>query len=52
MREVGGLVERIRAERVVPIHTEHPELFQEFKRRSPWRLEAPTKGKPIPVHSA
>jgi len=51
MREVGGLVERIRAKRVVPIHTEHPELFQELKGRST-KLEVPTKGKPIPVHSA
>jgi ribonuclease J len=52
MEEVGGLVERIRAKRVVPIHTEHPELFQEFRKRSPWRLEVPIKGKPVPLHSA
>jgi ribonuclease J len=52
MQEVGSLVERIRAKRVVPIHTEYPELFQEFRRRGAWRLESPVKGKPIPVPSA
>ncbi|MGP8125583.1 MAG: MBL fold metallo-hydrolase [Nitrososphaerales archaeon] len=51
MDEVGGLVARVRAKRVVPIHTEHPELFQAFRKRSPWRLETPKKGVPIQVPS-
>jgi len=49
MNEVGGLIAMIRPKRVVPIHTEHPELFQEFRKESSWSLEVPTKGRPVPV---
>jgi ribonuclease J len=44
MHEVGSLVEEIRAKKVVPIHTEHPELFKEFRKKGSWRLEVPLKG--------
>ena len=45
--EVGDLVRRISARKVVPIHTEHPELFEQFGGSGRWRLEPPTKGKAI-----
>jgi ribonuclease J len=50
MWEVGSLVEGSGAKRVVPIHTEHPELFRTFK-KGRWRLEVPKKGVPIGVGS-
>ena len=46
-REVGELVRRISAEKVVPIHTEHPEMFDQFGRNRTWKLEPPAKGKGI-----
>jgi mRNA degradation ribonuclease J1/J2 len=46
-KEVGELVGGIAAEKVVPIHTEHPALFKGFDRGRTWALEVPTKGKPI-----
>jgi len=49
MDEVEGLVTNAKANRVVPIHTEHPELFQEFRKGKTWRLEIPTKGIHIPM---
>ncbi len=49
MGKVGELVGKVAAKKVVPIHTEHPELFQEFRRKGSWRLEVPEKGKPINV---
>jgi len=45
--EVGKLVEGVAAKKVVPIHTEHPEMFSQFDRKRSWVLEAPTKGVPI-----
>jgi ribonuclease J len=52
MKEVESLVAEIRAKRVVPIHTEHPELFREFGKRGSWKLEAPQKGVPLRLSSA
>ena len=45
--EVGKLVSGISASKVVPIHTEHPELFGEFRGEGRWSLEPPTKGKAV-----
>ncbi len=47
-KEVEELVDGISAKKVVPVHTEHPALFREFKSRK-WDLELPVKGKPISV---
>ena len=47
MSEVGSLVAGINAKRVVPIHTEHPELFSEFGKKGSWDLKAPVKGVPV-----
>jgi ribonuclease J len=47
--EVERLVGEIGAKEVVPVHTEHPELFSRFKSRRSWRLKLPEKGKPISV---
>lgn len=49
--EVGALVERVKAKKVVPIHTEHPELFRGFRRGKGWKLEIPTEGRPIDLSS-
>jgi ribonuclease J len=46
-KEVGELVRRISASKVVPIHTEHPELFKRFKSNGRWGLEPPVKGRAI-----
>jgi len=48
--EVRFLVKGIAAKKVVPIHTEHPELFMDFVKgeSSP---TVPVKGKPIPLPS-
>ncbi len=47
MHEVGRLVGRVGAKKVVPIHTEHPELFRTFGTKGSWKLEIPDKGRPI-----
>ncbi len=47
--EVDGLVGRVSAKKVVPIHTEHPELFHTFRSKGSWKLEIPEKGQPILV---
>ena len=47
--QVGDLVKRIRARKVVPIHTEHPKMFQSFAKGGDWRLEVPVRGEPIRV---
>ena len=47
--EVGKLVGSISAKKVVPIHTEHPELFSQFNRERSWVLEPPVRGKAIPI---
>jgi ribonuclease J len=49
MAEVGELVRQVSSSRVIPIHTEHPELFSEFIGR--WKLQLPIKGVPIPLVS-
>jgi len=49
--EVGELVRGISAKKVVPIHTEYPELFRQFDRELTWVLEPPVKGKAIPMGS-
>jgi ribonuclease J len=48
--EVRFLVGSIAAMRVVPIHTEHPELFREFVKGSSAPV-VPVKGEPIPIIS-
>ena len=47
--EVGELVRDISAKKVVPIHTEHPELFGQFNRERSWALEPPARGKAVPI---
>ena len=49
MAEVEKLVNGIGASRVVPVHTEHPEMFTELRRKGSWELNPPVRGKPIPV---
>ncbi|MDA4121488.1 MAG: MBL fold metallo-hydrolase [Thaumarchaeota archaeon] len=49
MGEVGRLVREIGAKRVVPVHTEHPELFEGFRKGENWGLEPPVRGIPIQV---
>ena len=49
--EVGELVRGISAKKVVPIHTEHPELFGQFNREGRWVLEPPVKGKAVSIDS-
>jgi len=45
--DVEELVAGISAEKVVPIHTEHPELFGRFGSKEKWTLELPAKGKAL-----
>ena len=45
--EVGSLVGRVGARKVVPIHTEHPEGFRRLRRQGGWKLEVPRLGAPI-----
>jgi ribonuclease J len=45
--EVGELIRSISAQKVVPIHTERPELFARFGAGRSWVLELPIRGKPI-----
>jgi ribonuclease J len=47
--EVGELVRGISAKKVMPIHTEYPELFSEFGRERRWVLELPVRGRAVPV---
>ena len=49
MSEVGRLVRAVKAKRVVPVHTDHPELFAEFRKGSGWELDVPVKGRPVRV---
>jgi ribonuclease J len=49
MEEVERLVGEIGASEVVPVHTEHPELFSRFKKKKSWRLHLPANGEPITV---
>jgi len=49
--EVRGLVREVSAKKVVPIHTEHPELFGEFNRERSWVLQVPVRGKAVTVDS-
>lgn len=51
MPDVERMVAGARARKVVPVHTEHPELFSRFRKRSRWSLEIPVKSKPIEVSS-
>lgn len=46
MNQVGELIRRIGADRVVPIHTEFPGLFPALVKGS---VVAPERGKPIPI---
>jgi ribonuclease J len=45
--EVEELVRGISAKKVVPVHTEHPELFGQFNKERSWVLEPPVKGKAV-----
>jgi len=47
--EVGKLVRDISAKKVVPIHTEHPELFGQFDRERRWDLEPPVRGRAVSI---
>jgi hypothetical protein len=47
MDEVGELMSRIKASRVIPIHTERPDLFPSLAKSS--RVSAPSKGRAISV---
>ena len=46
---VEGLVQKVAPRKVVPVHTEHPELFGSFKGHTGWKLRVPTKGLPVPI---
>ena len=45
--EVGALVSKVGAKEVVPIHTEHPEKFSDFRKKKDWRLVIPERGTPL-----
>jgi ribonuclease J len=45
--DVMELVRSISAKKVVPIHTEHPELFKQSGSKGSWVLELPAKAKTI-----
>ncbi|MDE1858469.1 MAG: MBL fold metallo-hydrolase [Thaumarchaeota archaeon] len=47
--EVGALVGQVGAKKVVPIHTEHPDLFASYRKRGGWRLQIPKKRVPISI---
>ncbi|MBI3859266.1 MAG: MBL fold metallo-hydrolase [Thaumarchaeota archaeon] len=47
MPDVGRMVRGVSPKKVVPIHTEHPELFMGFRGFGKWRLEVPSISKPI-----
>jgi ribonuclease J len=47
MDSVGELVSRIRARRVIPIHTERPDLFPSIAKGS--KVSLPSRGRAIPV---
>ena len=49
MTDVRKLVDGVAAKRVVPVHTEHPEMFREFWKGRGWALEIPRQGRPIRV---
>lgn len=49
--EVASLVGGVGAKKVVPIHTEHPDLFASFRKRGGWRLQIPKKRDPISISS-
>jgi ribonuclease J len=45
--ELAALVELIRPDLVVPVHTEQPEWFRRFEGRM--RVELPQRGRPIEI---
>ena len=47
--EVEKLIQQVGPKKVVPVHTEHPELFGSFKGRAKWRLQIPERGEPFAV---
>ncbi|MDG6951173.1 MAG: MBL fold metallo-hydrolase [Nitrososphaerota archaeon] len=49
MREVKALVDGVGARKVIPIHTEHPEMFAAFRKGKKWKLAPPLKGEPTPL---
>jgi len=52
MGEVQDLVKRVGAKKVAPVHTEHPDLFTNFKGSDQWKVDLPKKGKPLYVSSS
>jgi ribonuclease J len=49
MDEVGRLVNGVEPKKVVPVHTEHPALFERFGSRATWNLALPEKGVALSV---
>ena len=49
MGGVGELVKGVSAKKVIPIHTENPEMFKSFRQGEGWKLDLPVKGQPIPI---
>ena len=47
MRGVGKLIGQIGARAVVPVHTEHPLRFGDFRKGATWLLRVPRVGSPI-----
>lgn len=47
MEEVFSLVERVEAKKVIPVHTEHPELFEARRAKKEQGVVIPKRGKPI-----
>lgn len=52
MSEVEWLVREVGAKNVVPVHTERPRLFGEFRNKESWRLRLPARGLPMPIGAA
>jgi len=48
-KEVGELVRTISAKKVVPIHTEFPQLFGQFNSERSWVLEPPVRAKAVSI---
>jgi ribonuclease J len=49
MSGVEGLVAGVGAEKVVPVHTEHPGLFRRFGKNGKFAVRPPKKGVPMKV---
>jgi ribonuclease J len=47
MEDIGELIGQIGPKKVVPIHTEYPELFGSLGRGAQWKLDVPKQGLPV-----